>query len=156
MKKAVLALLASLALQHASYADSIESLTPERFMHHYLQTFNDENLTEMQALFDFPHIKTRNGRVAHFDDRSVPAIDFAPLKRIGWKYSRIHFVKVHAETPQTAVVEMNFSRYTAEDKELMRQSSFYNLTKRNGYWQILALHDLSPPLSPPLRPSGKP
>lgn len=155
MKTRLIACMAALTLSHSAWATPLDSLTPATFMQHYIKVFNEENLTELQALFDFPHVKTRNGRLAQFEDDRIPAIDFAPLKRIGWKYSRINFVKVHAETPQTAVVEMNFSRYTAEDREIARQSSFYNLTKRNGFWQILGLHDLSPPVMPNKPSTGR-
>jgi hypothetical protein len=37
---------------------------------------------------------------------------------------------------------MNFSRFDAQDKEILNQTTYYNLTKNKGYWQIISIHSM--------------
>ncbi len=77
-----------------------------------------------------------------FEDSNLPAVDFEAIKRTGWRYSRIQRITVLAENPLAAMVEMKFSRFDATGKEILNQTSFYQLTKRSGLWQIISLHDM--------------
>ena len=40
------------------------------------------------------------------------------------------------------LVEMDFSRYDKDDKEFLRSTGYYVLTKNMGYWQILSLNSI--------------
>jgi ABC-type uncharacterized transport system YnjBCD ATPase subunit len=80
--------------------------------------------------------------MVYFEDSTKPAVDFDVIKRTGWRYSRIAHVRVLAENSQSAMVEMQFSRFDAADREILNQTSFYQLTKQQGYWQIISLHDM--------------
>jgi len=138
MKKLVLSVCTSLFLSPA-FAHPQDGLTPEGLMHYYVKVVNDENLTALQDVYHFPHVKIMSGRLTVVEDKSVPVIDFESLKKSGWKYSKIKSVKVLAEGSNAALVELNFSRFDAEDKEFLNQTGFYNLTKNNGYWQIMSI-----------------
>ena len=80
--------------------------------------------------------------MVYFEDSTKPAVDFDAIKRTGWHYSRVHHVRVLAENENTAMVEMKFARFDAKDREILNQTSFYQLTKQQGYWQIISLHDM--------------
>ncbi len=138
MKKFIFVIFASLFFS-AVHAHPQDGLTPDGLMHYYVKVFNEENLTALQDVYHFPHVKLMSGRLTYIDDSSVPVIDFAGLKKTGWKYSKVNSVKVLAEGPNAALIELNFSRFDAEGKEFLNQTGFYNLTKNNGYWQILSI-----------------
>ncbi len=80
-----------------------------------------------------------SGRLTIVEDKNTPVIDFDGLKKSGWKYSKIKSVKVLAEGANAALVELNFSRFDAEDKEILNQTGFYYLTKNAGYWQVMSI-----------------
>lgn len=142
LMKTLVSILASCLISFNAAAQSLQDLTPESFMHYYVQIFNEENLPALQDAYYFPHVKIRSGQMVIFEDRKIPAVDFDAIKRTGWRYSRIHHIRVLAENPFAAMVEMKFSRFDAADKEILNQRSFYQLTKRSGFWQIISLHDM--------------
>ena len=141
MKKLVSLLMFALVSAGAA-AEDPPDLTPEAFMHYYVRIFNDENLPALQRAYHFPHVKIRSGRMMYFEDSSRPAVDFDAIKRTGWHHSRVHHVRVLAENSHSAMVEMHFSRFDAADLEILNQTSFYQLTKHQGHWQIISLHDM--------------
>jgi len=84
-------------------------------------------------------VKINNGKFTTVDNKDTPVYDFVSLKKTGWKYSKLNQVKVLAEGANSALVELDFSRYDKNDKEFLRSTGFYVLTKDKGYWQILSL-----------------
>ncbi|NDC08902.1 MAG: hypothetical protein EBZ75_06060 [Oxalobacteraceae bacterium] len=141
MKQFLLGLLITLFMSTAT-AHPQDNLTPEGLMHYYLQVLNDENLPALQDVYHFPHLKLVAGKLTLIDDQKIPVIDIDGLKKSGWKYSRIKTIKVLSEGDNAALIEMNFSRFDAQDREILNQTTFYNLTKNNGYWQILSIHSM--------------
>ncbi len=119
-----------------------DDLSPEGLMHYYVKVFNDENLAALQDVYHFPHVKLTGGKLSQIDDKTIPVIDFDGLKKSGWKYSKINQVKVLAEGSNAALVELNFSRFDASGKEFLNQTTFYNLTRNNGYWQIMSIQSM--------------
>jgi hypothetical protein len=111
-------------------------------MHYYIKVLNDENLPALQEVYHFPHIKLISGELIVVDDQTVPVIDIDGLKKSGWKYSKIHTVKVLSEGDNAALIELNFSRLDAQDRGILKQTTFYNLTKNQGYWQIMSIHSM--------------
>ena len=141
MKKILLSLLITLFMSTAM-AHPQDNLTPEGLMHYYVKVLNEENLPALQDVYHFPHIKLISGRLTTVDDRTTPVIDIEGLKKSGWKYSKIHTVKVLSEGDNAALIELNFSRFDAQDREILHQTTFYNLTKNSGYWQIMSIHSM--------------
>mgnify|MGYP003339115945 CR=1 FL=1 len=47
-----------------------------------------------------------------------------------------------AEGANSAMVELDFSRFDKDDKEYYRSVGYYVLTKNKGYWQILSLNSI--------------
>ena len=141
MKK-LLALL-SLGLAFASaFAHPQDGMSPDELMRYYVKVFNDENISALEQVYHFPHVKIRNGKLTRFDNTDIPVIDYSELKKSGWKYSKINQVIVLAEGANSALVEMDFSRYNKDDKEFLRSTGYYFLTKNMGYWQILSLNSI--------------
>ena len=141
MKKFILFIFASSAFSSV-WAHPQDGLSPEGLMHYYVRVFNEENLAALQDVYHFPHVKITSGQLVFIEDKSIPVIDFEGMKKSGWKFSKINTVKVLAEGSNAALVELNFSRFDANGKEFLNQTSFYNLTKNKGYWQIISLHSM--------------
>lgn len=138
MNKSAVLVAASVVCSGA-LAHPQDGLSPEGLMHYYVKVLNEENLAALQDVYHFPHVKLMAGQLTLIEDRSVPVIDFSSLKASGWKSSKINQVKVLAEGGNAAIVELNFSRINAEGKEYLVQTGYYNLTKNNGYWQIMSI-----------------
>jgi len=141
MKQCLLGLLITLFMSTAT-AHPQDNLTPEGLMHYYLKVLNEENLPALQGVYHFPHIKLVSGQLVVVDDKTVPVIDIDGLKKSGWKYSKIKTLKVLSQGDNAALIEMNFSRYDSQDREFLNQTTFYNLTKNKGYWQIMSIHSM--------------
>ena len=141
MKKFILFLSACLTCC-AAFAHPQDNLSPEGLMHLYVKLVNEENTAALQDIYHFPHVKITGGKLAQIDDPTTPVIDFEGLKKSGWKYSKINQVKVLAEGSNAALVELNFSRFDANGKEFLNQTTFYNLTRNNGYWQIMSIQSM--------------
>ena len=141
MKK-LLALL-SLGLAFAcAFAHPQHGMSPDELMRYYVKVFNDENISALEQVYHFPHVKIRNGKLTRFDNTDIPVIDYSELKKSGWKYSKINKIIVLAEGANSALVEMDFSRYNKDDKEFLRSTGYYVLTKNMGYWQILSFNSI--------------
>jgi hypothetical protein len=130
-------LMSSIAMAHPQ-----DGMTPEQLMQHYVKMFNEENLPALQEIYHFPHVRLVSGKLISFDDKTVPVVDFASLKKTGWTHSKLNSVKVLAEGANSAMVELDFSRFDKDDKEFYRSVGYYVLTKNLGYWQILSLNNI--------------
>lgn len=117
------------------YAQS--NLSPEEFMRYYVKVVNEENTIEVQKCYHFPHSVIENGQITYNDKENVPVIDYEKFKKTGWTYSKINDIKVISESINTAVVVMDFSRFNKNDKEFLRTTMTYSLSKEKGYWQII-------------------
>ena len=125
-----------------SFAHPQDGMSPEQLMFHYVKMFNEENLAALQDIYHSPHVRLISGKLLKFEDKSVPVVDFESLKKTGWKYSKINSVKVLAESTNSAMVELDFSRFDKDNKEFYRSVGFYVLTKNVGYWQIMSLNSI--------------
>jgi len=141
MKKLFIA-VCLLISSNFSFAHPQDGMSPEQLMFHYVKMFNDENLPALQDIFHSPHVRLISGKLVKFEDKSIPVVDYESLKKTGWKYSKINSVKVLAESANSAMVELDFSRFDKADKEFYRSTGFYVLTKNVGYWQFLSLNSI--------------
>lgn len=138
MKKLLALLTLCLALTTA-YAHPQDGMSPEDLVRYYLKVFNEENIPALEEVIAFPHVKINNGKLTNVENKDTPVIDYIGLKKTPWKYSKLNQVKVLAEGANSALVELDFSRYDKDDKEFLRSTGFYVLTKDKGYWQIVSL-----------------
>jgi|GEM_PF-721801 hypothetical protein len=138
MKK-ILAFFALFIALTTAFAHPQDGMSPEDLMRYYIQVFNDENIPALEDVYAFPHVKVNNGKLTTVENKDTPVIDYIGLKKTPWKYSKLNHVKVLAEGANSALVELNFSRYDKDAKEFLRSTGFYVLTKDKGYWQIVSL-----------------
>jgi hypothetical protein len=141
MKKLLALFTLCLALTTA-FAHPQDGMTPEDLMRYYVKVFNDENIPALEDVYTFPHVKINNGKLTTVENKNTPVIDYVGLKKTPWKYSKINQIKVLAEGANSALVELDFSRIDKDDKEFLRSTVFYVLTKDKGYWQILSLNSI--------------
>jgi len=141
MKK-LLALFTLCLAFTSAYGHPQDGMSPEDLMRHYIKVFNDENIPALEDVYTFPHVKINNGKLTTVENKNTPVIDYAGLKKTPWKYSKINQIKVLAEGANSALVELDFSRIDKDDKEFLRSTVFYVLTKDKGYWQILSLNSI--------------
>lgn len=142
MLKKILLIVCLLISNNFSYAHPQDGMSPEQLMFHYVKLFNEENLPALEDIFHSPHVRLISGKLVKFEDKSIPVVDYESLKKTGWKHSKINSVKVLAESANSAMVELDFSRFDKDDKEFYRSVGFYVLTKNIGYWQILSLNSI--------------
>ena len=141
MKKLLVLIILFLAFTSA-YAHTQDGMSPEDLMRYYIKVFNDENISALEDVYAFPHVKINNGKLTTVENKNTPVIDYVGLKKTPWKYSKINQLKLLAEGANSALVELDFSRIDKDDKEFLRSTVFYVLTKDKGYWQILSLNSI--------------
>ena len=142
MKK-ILAFFALFIALTTAFAHPQDGMSPEDLVRYYIKVFNDENIPALEEVYAFPHVKVNNGKLTNVENKDTPVIDYIGLKKTPWKYSKLNQVKVLAEGANSALVELDFSRYDKDDKEFLRSTGFYVLTKDKGYWQIVSLINTS-------------
>jgi hypothetical protein len=129
MLKKFLLIVCMLISSNFSFAHPQDGMSPEQLMFHYVKMFNEENLPALQDIFHTPHVRLISGKLVKFEDKSIPVVDYESLKKTGWKYSKINSVKVLAESTNSAMVELDFSRFDKDDKEFYRSVGFMFLQK---------------------------
>jgi hypothetical protein len=125
MKK-LLALFTLCLAFTSAYAHPQDGMSPEDLMRYYLKVFNEENIPALEEVYAFPHVKINNGKLTNVENKDTPVIDYVGLKKTPWKYSKLNQVKVLAEGANSALVELDFSRYDKDDKEFLRTSLMTN------------------------------
>lgn len=115
-------------------------MSQESLIRYFVKAFNEENMSVIEEVFHFPHVKIVNGKLTRFEIKDVPVIDFAGLKKTPWKYTKINQIKVLEEGSSSSMVWLDYSCYDKVDKEYLRSTTYFVLTKDKGYWQILSLN----------------
>ena len=141
MKKLML-LFSLICFFSSVWAHPQDGMNPEQLMRHYLKVFNEQDMSALEEVYHFPHVRLVSGQLTRFEDKSTPVVDFVGLKKSGWHHSRVNQIKVFAEGANSAMVEVDFSRFDKDDKEYYRSVGYYVLTKNKGYWQILSLNNI--------------
>ena len=90
MLKKFLTIFCLLISCNFSFAHPQDGMSPDELMRYYVKVFNDENMSALEQVYHFPHIKIRNGKLTRFDNTDIPVIDYSELKKSGWKYSKIN------------------------------------------------------------------
>jgi hypothetical protein len=60
-------------------------MSPEDLMRFYAKVFNDENLTALEDIYHFSHVKINNSKLTRADNKDTPVIDYVGLKKTSWK-----------------------------------------------------------------------
>jgi hypothetical protein len=134
-----LVLIASFAGAHPQ-----DGLNPEGLLRYYIKVFNQEDTGSLEDVYHFPNVKIQSGKLVVQEGKGAP-IDYETLKKSGWKYSKVNSIKTLSEGSNSALLEMDYSRYDTNDKDFLRLTGFYVLTKNAGYWQILSFTNIGAP-----------
>ena len=111
--------------------------TPKEAIKKYVEIFNARTLeSEISAVFDFPLVWVIDGKMKYVESPETKFFDYASLLKTGWAYSEVNKLETLSEGPNTAVVFLNFSRFTDKGTELLRSDAFYTLIKRGSSWKI--------------------
>ena len=150
MNKVLMAFCMLFTVSFAS-AHPQDGLSSEGLLRYYIKVFNQEDASALEDVYHFPNVKIQSGKLVVQESKGTP-IDYAALKKSGWKYSKVNRIKVISEGANSALLEMDYSRYDANDKNFLRLTGFYVLTKNAGYWQILSFTNIgAPALDTPTR-----
>ena len=150
MNKVLMAFCLFLTVSFAN-AHPQDGLSPEELLRYYVKVFNQENTSALEDVYHFPNVKIQSGKLVIQESKGLP-VDYVALKKSGWKYSKIHRIKAITEGANSALLEMDYSRYDANGNDLLRLTGFYVLTKNAGYWQILSFTNIgAPALDTPTR-----
>lgn len=120
------------------------NLGPKEFMRHFVKIFNEENLTAYKNSFHFPNSIIANGQITYNHEDKIPTTFFENFKKAGWAYTKINRLKVLFEDKNTAVIVMDYSRYTKNDIVYLKAKGVYTLSKEKGYWQVISMATRSP------------
>jgi hypothetical protein len=109
----------------------------------FLATFNDGDASEHAATLAYPHVRLASGTVRIWNDiaeattamtRAIAALrDSAQWHHSAWDHRHvIHFgtMKVH--------LDVQFTRYRADNSAIGRFRSLWIVTKQNGSWAVAA------------------
>jgi len=122
-----------------------DGLSPEGLLTYYIKVFNAEDAAALEDVYHFPNVKIQSGKLVVQESKGVP-IDYDALKKSGWKYSKVKSIKPISIGDNSDLLEMEYARYDAKDKEYLRLTGFYVLTKNAGYWQILSFTNIGAPV----------
>jgi hypothetical protein len=128
-----------------------DGLSPEGLLRYYIEVLNQENLGALEDVYHFANVKIQSGKLVVQESKGAP-IDYDALKKSGWKYSKVNRIKAISEGANSALLEMDYSHHDASNKDFLRLTGFYVLTKNAGYWQILSFTNIgAPALDTPTR-----
>lgn len=132
MKKLVLLFL-FIFMATPLYAD--EALSPQRVVENFIEFFNNEDRASLNALWGNPIVYVRGGKPAVYSNYG-DAVDFDGIKASGWSYSRIHKNELIYQDDISAMVHINFSRYSKDDVPISTADVVYLLIMRGGSWKL--------------------
>ena len=112
-----------------------EALSPQRVVENFLEFFNNEDRASLNALWGNPIVYVRGGKPAVYSNYG-DAVDFDGIRASGWSYSRIHKNELIYQDDISAMVHINFSRYSKDDVPISTADVFYLLIMRDGSWKL--------------------
>ena len=129
-----------LTLNSSVKADDAQSQTPVQAIEIYLDAFNNRSANDKkEAIFHFPQIWIIGGEMKIYDTPPTTLISYDSIEKSGWAYSKAHSIKTLSEGKNTAVVSLDFSRFTEEHKEMLRTVAFYSMIKKGDKWKIATI-----------------
>ena len=130
----------SLAFAGSAYADT---KAPDRFLTDMIAVFNTGDAEGHVSHFAVPHVRIINGNTVVQTDNS-PFVDFDQMRQNGWAYSRIDATEIIAESDDSAMVLMDFSRMNAADEPMASMSVVYTLAKQGDSWKVAGFSAVVP------------
>ncbi|MBT7947224.1 MAG: hypothetical protein HN723_04705 [Porticoccaceae bacterium] len=117
--------------------DDLDSpaVTPIQTVAQYVQDFNNADLDALNEGSGSPFFWLM-GDEKNVYDKYGESVDFVRLRSKGWSYSKINSLELIYEDDKTAMVYMNFSRYSANDEVILTSEVNYLLVNNAYKWKI--------------------
>ena len=109
--------------------------TPTETVSLYVDNFNSANVKALNETTASPFFWLL-GEEKNVYDKYGDSIDFQALQNNGWSYSKINSLELIYEDSETSMVNMNFSRYGADDQVILTASANYLLMNYDDNWKI--------------------
>ena len=107
----------------------------------FMAAFNAGDLNAWRKTLNYPHLRiSGNGSVtiANVPEEYAAGMDFERFaKSIGWHHSRWDARKIIHSTPGKVHLDVQFSRYNADDEKISTYKAIYIVTNQNGRWGII-------------------
>ena len=112
--------------------DDLDSpaVTPIQTVAQYVEDFNNADLDALNEGSGSPFFWLM-GDEKNVYDKYGDSVDFVRLRSKGWSYSKINSLELIYEDDKTAMVYMNFSRYSANDEVILTSEVNYLLVNNN-------------------------
>lgn len=117
--------------------DDLDSpaVTPIQTVAQYVEDFNNADLDALNEGSGSPFFWLM-GDEKNVYDKYGDSVDFVRLRSKGWSYSKINSLELVYEDDKTAMVYMNFSRYSANDEVILTSEVNYLLVNNAYKWKI--------------------
>ena len=117
--------------------DDLDSpaVTPIQTVAQYVEDFNNTDLDALNEGSGSPFFWLM-GDEKNVYDKYGDSVDFVRLRSKGWSYSKINSLELIYEDDKTAMVYMNFSRYSANDEVILTSEVNYLLVNNAYKWKI--------------------
>ena len=117
--------------------DDLDSpaVTPIQTVAQYVEDFNNADLDALNEGSGSP-FSWLMGDEKNVYDKYGDSVDFVRLRSKGWSYSKINSLELVYEDDKTAMVYMNFSRYSANDEVILTSEVNYLLVNNAYEWKI--------------------
>jgi hypothetical protein len=117
--------------------DDLDSpaVTPIQTVAQYVEDFNNADLDALNEGSGSPFFWLM-GDEKNVYDKYGESVDFVRLRSKGWSYSKINSLELIYEDDKTAMVYMNFSRYSANDEVILTSEVNYLLVNNAYKWKI--------------------
>ena len=117
--------------------DDLDSpaVTPIQTVAQYVEDFNNADLDALNEGSGSPFFWLM-GDEKNVYDKYGDSVDFVRLRSKGWRYSKINSLELIYEDDKTAMVYMNFSRYSANDEVILTSEVNYLLVNNAYKWKI--------------------
>lgn len=112
-----------------------DEISPQTVVENYFESFNNMDRAALNALSGEPFIFVRAGKASVYS-KYGDAVDFDGIKASGWSYSRIHKSDLIYQDDISAMVSINFSRYSEGGLPISTADVVYLLIKVDGSWLL--------------------
>jgi hypothetical protein len=105
----------------------------------FLEALNARDQKKLLATMHFPHYRLAGTAMRVWDEPDASYFaGFLARAGEGWHHTNWDFRRVIAAGPEKVHLDVQFTRYRADNSPIGRFRSLYVVTKRDGLWGIAA------------------
>ena len=105
---------------------------------HFMESLNASNEPALLAALHFPHYRLAGGRMRVWDQPGAYLGDFLARAGADWHHSAWDFRKVIAADAAKVHLDVQFTRYRADNSVIGSFRSLWIVTKDDGRWAVAA------------------